>query len=128
MKIESLKILYKLCLIITGVSALNLSMNTYYTKLLLKRELRIFSLFSTSKTTETDLENQIPMPKNIDDLEMNLAILGNKAYWIQNNSIYSADVDDQGNFISSKAEQVDVFSLTKKELKTILKIVDSLNG
>jgi hypothetical protein len=68
------------------------------------------------------------MPKNIDDLEMNLAILGNKAYWIQNNSIYSADVDDQGNFISSKAEQVDVFSLTKKELKTILKIVDSLNG
>jgi hypothetical protein len=77
---------------------------------------------------------QIPQPKResqmarvINETRVNIAIMNNKAYWIRNNTVFSSKLDEEGNVDISNAEKVDVFSLSEKEMKSLMSIIDSLN-
>jgi hypothetical protein len=77
---------------------------------------------------------QIPQPKKesqmarvINETRVNIAIMNNKAYWIRNNTVFSSKLDEEGNVDISNAEKVDVFSLSEKEMKSLMSIIDSLN-
>lgn len=67
------------------------------------------------------------MDRVINETRVNIAIMNNKAYWIRNNTVFSSKLDEEGNVDISNAERVDVFSLSEKEMKTIISIIDSLN-
>lgn len=56
-----------------------------------------------------------------------VAIYKNTAYWVLNNVIYKARVDEDGNVIDSEAEQIDVFNLSEKEVNKLLAILDSIS-
>lgn len=56
-----------------------------------------------------------------------VAIYRNKAYWVLNNVIYKAEIDEDGNIMNDKAEEVDVFKLSEREVNNLLVILDSMN-
>jgi uncharacterized protein YaiL (DUF2058 family) len=58
---------------------------------------------------------------------ISVAIVENKAYWVHNNTVYRADIDTLGEIDTDNAKPIDVFSLSKKETKELLKILDSLS-
>ena len=81
------------------------------------------------------IKNQKPKNKNkgksqmknlIDKDSVNVAILNNKAYWVHNNTFYTAVIMENGEIDADNASPVDVFTASKKEAKNLLKILDSL--
>jgi hypothetical protein len=132
MKIKSTQTFYTLCLLIIGTSALNLSMNFYYLKHLSTNKLKQFNqlqtvdqILKTPQTIQKKKESQ--MARVINETRVNIAIMNNKAYWIRNNTVFSSKLDEDGNVDIANAEKVDVFSLSEKDMKTIIGIIDSLN-
>lgn len=71
-------------------------------------------------------KRQSQIEKIIDKQSVNVAIVDNKAYWVYNNTFYSADVNINGQIDADNAIPVDVFSASKKEASKLLKILDSL--
>ena len=67
------------------------------------------------------------MARVINETRVNIAIMNNKAYWIRNNTVFSSKLDEEGNVDIENAEKVDVFSLSEKEMKSLMSIIDSLN-
>jgi hypothetical protein len=67
------------------------------------------------------------MEQIFDKNSISVAIVENKAYWVHNNTIYRADIDTLGEIDTDNAKPIDVFSLSKKETKQLLKILDSLS-
>jgi len=65
------------------------------------------------------------MEKLLDLESVNVAIINDKAYWVFDNTFYTASVKD-GLIDTENAEPVDVFSASKKETVNLLKILDSL--
>lgn len=57
-----------------------------------------------------------------------VAIYKNKAYWVLNNVIYKAEIDEYGNILDDMAEEVDVFKLSEKEVDNLLNILDNINN
>jgi len=132
MKIKSTQTFYTLCLLIIGTSALNLSMNFYYLKHLSTNKLKQFNqlqtvdqILKTPQTIQKKKESQ--MARVINETRVNIAIMNNKAYWIRNNTVFSSKLDEDGNVDIANAEKVDVFSLSEKDMKAIIGIIDSLN-
>lgn len=66
------------------------------------------------------------MQKLIDKKSINVAIVDNKAYWVNNNVFYVAPIREDGLIDTDNAEPVDVFSVSKKQTKALLQILDSL--
>ena len=132
MKTESQKILYKLCLIITGTSAANLSMSFYFTKQLLKSKLLKFNQLQTVdemlKVPQSPAINEYETQteKHLAKIRTNFAIVNDKAYWVNNNKVYETMMRSDGTIDIKNAKIVDVFSLSEKEMKSLLKIIDSL--
>jgi GTP-binding protein EngB required for normal cell division len=132
MKIQYLQILYKLCLIITGTSAVNLSMNTYFIRQLLKKEFQKFSQLQTvdemMKIPQSPAINQYDgqLQEYLSKIRTNFAIVNDKAYWVKNNNVYESVVRSDGTIDIKNAKAIDVFSLSEKEMKSLLKIIDSL--
>ena len=132
MKIQYLQILYKLCLIITGISAVNLSMNTYFIRQLLKKEFQKFSQLQTvdemMKIPQSPAINQYDgqLQEYLSKIRTNFAIVNDKAYWVKNNNVYESVVRSDGTIDIKNAKAIDVFSLSEKEMKSLLKIIDSL--
>ena len=132
MEIKSQKILYKLCLIITGISAVNLSMNIYFIRQLLKKEFQKFSQLQTvdemMKIPQSPAINQYDgqLQEYLSKIRTNFAIVNDKAYWVKNNNVYESVVRSDGTIDIKNAKAIDVFSLSEKEMKSLLKIIDSL--
>ena len=132
MKIQYLQILYKLCLIITGISAVNLSMNIYFIRQLLKKEFQKFSQLQTvdemMKIPQSPAINQYDgqLQEYLSKIRTNFAIVNDKAYWVKNNNVYESVVRSNGTIDIKNAKTIDVFSLSEKEMKSLLKIIDSL--
>jgi hypothetical protein len=132
MKIQYLQILYKLCLIITGISAVNLSMNIYFIRQLLKKEFQKFSQLQTvdemMKIPQSPAINQYDgqLQEYLSKIRTNFAIVNDKAYWVKNNNVYESVVRSDGTIDIKNAKAIDVFSLSEKEMKSLLKIIDSL--
>ena len=55
-----------------------------------------------------------------------IAIVDKNAYWVHNNTFYVAEINDLGEIDTDNAKKIDVFSLSNKEAKNLLKILDSL--
>jgi hypothetical protein len=132
MKIRSAQTFYNLCLLIIGTSAFNLSINFYYLKHLSLNKLEnlnqlqtVEQMLKTPQIIQKKKESQ--MTKIINETRVNIAIMNNKAYWIRNNTVFSSKLDEDGNVDIANAEKVDVFSLSEKDMKTIIGIIDSLN-
>ena len=66
------------------------------------------------------------MDKIFSSQSINVAIVNNNAYWVHENIFYVANIDQDGRIETENAEPVDVFSLSEKETKNLLKILDSL--
>jgi hypothetical protein len=66
------------------------------------------------------------MQKVLEQGTIRVVIVDSLAYWVHNNSIYKAIVDEEGIINSEGAEVVDVFSLSNKEAKKLLDIIDSI--
>ena len=118
---------YSLCFSIIAQNAHNLNMNFY-------------SINSNQKKSWTNLEKKTPnnlkeknirkkmtqMQKVLEQGTIRVVIVDSLAYWVHNNSIYKAIVDEEGIINAAGAEIVDVFSLSNKETKKLLDIIDSI--
>lgn len=130
-RLEAL-LMYRLSLMLIGTSSMALSINAYY-----MRE-KFASLFYEKKGKKDMIQelfdnNPMPQPqlsqmqklqktKNID-----VAIVKNKAYWVQDNILYQADIHSSGEILTDEAKPVDVINMPEKQLKHIIEIVDSFN-
>ena len=135
MKIQYLQILYKLCLIITGTSAVNLSMNTYFIRQLLKKEFQKFSqlqtvdqILQTPQSSFIKENRQTQMSIYGNKNKTSVAFFNDKAYWIKNNQVYSSKLKEDGDLDIENAIAIDVFSLSDKEMNNFIKIIDKLRG
>jgi hypothetical protein len=102
--------------------------------------MNFYSINSNQKKSWTNLEKKIPnnlkeknirrkmtqMQKVLEQGTIRVVIVDSLAYWVHNNSIYKAIVDEEGIINSEGAEVVDVFSLSNKEAKKLLDIIDSI--
>lgn len=84
------------------------------------------NLFSNNNIEEEVIESQ--MVKALKKSIIKVAIYRNKAYWVLNNVIYTAEIDEDGNILNDNAEVVDVFKLSEKEVENLLTILDSINN
>lgn len=66
------------------------------------------------------------MTKIIDKNTVSVAIVEDSAYWVHNNNIYRAPVEDTGRIDTDNATKIDVFSLSDKDTKKLLSILDSI--
>lgn len=62
----------------------------------------------------------------IDRSTVRVAIVDDNAYWVNNNSIYKANIDEFGRIDLENAIVVDAFSLSEKETQKLLEIIDSI--
>ena len=131
MTIKLMLIFYKLCLIITGVSAINLSLNTYYIRQQLKKESPTFSELQTVdqivKTPKSKTALKSELHKNGDKGKSKVTVFGNSAYWKINGQIFSSKINERGDVDIENAEKIDVFSLSEIEMKNLFKILDNLD-
>jgi hypothetical protein len=70
------------------------------------------------------------MPNNDEDNDydnINVAVVNKKAYWVKNNTIYTALINEEGDVDISNAKKIDVFSLDQNEVNNLLKIIDKIN-
>jgi hypothetical protein len=56
-----------------------------------------------------------------------VAVVNKKAYWVKNNTIYTALINEEGDVDISNAKKIDVFSLDQNEVNNLLKIIDKIN-
>jgi hypothetical protein len=68
------------------------------------------------------------MQKAIDKIMIRVAVYDDNAYWISNNVLYRASVDSNGDIHNEEASEVDVFSMSDKEVKKLLNIIDSISN
>jgi hypothetical protein len=62
-----------------------------------------------------------------EDKMIKVVIIQDKAYWVSNNKFYVADAI-QGNPVQETAKELDTQTMSDKEIKKMLFILDSLNN
>lgn len=130
---EEMKKLYKAFLIITAVSAVNLSMIFFYTKQFQRirsknfnQSLIIDQILATPQIVDNKKESQMSRLEKIYNVQV--AVVDGFAYWVENNILYKVKLNSDGNINPDIAEPVDVMSMSEKEINKITKIVDSINN
>jgi hypothetical protein len=73
---------------------------------------------------ESKFQNQ--MQKLFEKNTLKISIVDGQAYWVYNNAIYKASIDNYGRIDAENAQQIDVFSLSDKEASGLLEILDSI--
>lgn len=58
--------------------------------------------------------------------QIKVVVIGDKAYWIQNNTFYEAMVTENGDIDQSLSKPVDTTNMPIEEVDRLLKIVDDL--
>ena len=74
------------------------------------------------------LNRESQMQKQVKKGIVKVAIYKNTAYWVLNNVIYRAEIDEYGNIKHENAEEIDVFKLSEKEVNNLLTILDSISS
>jgi hypothetical protein len=67
------------------------------------------------------------MERLIDKKTIRVAIEENMAYWVFDNKFYKTKVSRSGQIDTENAEEIDVFSLSRKEMDRLLSILDSIS-
>lgn len=131
MNINSQKNLFKICLTNAGGSIANLSMNSYFIIKAYAQRLKELQEMNKELTVNDIVDTPIidfARPEEYNELkEIEVAIFNNNAYWVKNNHMYVAKIDQHGDIDIKTTKEIDVFSLNKKELEALIKIVDTLN-
>lgn len=134
MKINPIYSFYTLCLMIIGTTPFNISINFYYLKTLKAKKSQDFNQLKNIdqilKTPQKFVEKEKPMLNNSEDDDydnISVAVVNKKAYWVKNNTIYTALINEEGDVDISNAKKIDVFSLDQNEVNNLLKIIDKIN-
>jgi hypothetical protein len=96
-------------------------MNFFSTNLKQRQDLKNLRISMKKRTKEKSQMNKL-LGKN----SISVAIVNKNAYWVHNNTFYVAKVDEFGEIDTDNAKEIDVFSLSNRETKNLLKILDSL--
>lgn len=113
LEILSLSLIALNSFVITGVAI-------FYSMIDKKQEITFTPTFNQeNKKTQ--------MQKAIEKVIIKVAIYDNNAYWVVNNTIYKASIDDYGNIDDTEAATIDVFDLSEKEVNNLLAIIDSIS-
>lgn len=72
-------------------------------------------------------KKQTQMQKLIRNSMVRIAIVEDVAYWVKDNQVFKSNFDEDGHLNLTGASAIDVFSLSEKETKKLLKIIDSLS-
>ncbi|MFZ9242578.1 MAG: hypothetical protein ACO295_05140 [Sediminibacterium sp.] len=67
------------------------------------------------------------MQRLLNKSTIRVAIVEDKAYWVNDHKFYMADIDETGRIDGENAEQIDVFSLPAKKVEKLLEILDSIS-
>jgi hypothetical protein len=134
------KILYKLWLSIIATNVCNLSLILFSTRLRLKKLLKTYNnhLQQTAnpklqnKMRVEDVPAEFGLKKTDSQLEkirkkniVKVAIIGDKAYWVHNNTFYQSNIIN-GYIDNEGASPIDAHNLSKKELDNLLKVLDNI--
>jgi len=74
-----------------------------------------------------DYNKKTQMQKAIEKIVIKVAIYDNNAYWVVNNTVYKASIDDDGQIDDTEAITINVFDLSEKEVDNLLAIIDSIS-
>ncbi len=84
-------------------------------------------LFRSRKTDSTDIED------DYDDffdgespVEIRVAIYGERAYWVYNNTFYESEVSREPDFDTARPINID--SLSQEEMKKLFTVLDDLEN
>jgi hypothetical protein len=58
--------------------------------------------------------------------QIKVLVVGDKAYWIQDNTFYETNVDDNGEIDQASSKPVDTTNLNDDEINMLMEIVDEL--
>lgn len=139
MKLKTLA--YKLWLSIIVTNVTNLSMILFSTRLRLKQLFDNYNSHLSSAANSKIQSNQMRI-HNIEALlgpdvkssqlsqirKKNLvrvAIVGEKAYWVHDNTFYESDIVD-GYIDNEAARPIDAHKLSKREFDKLLKVLDNI--
>jgi|688.fasta_scaffold1123832_1 hypothetical protein len=130
---NKMKRFYNACLVIIATSAINLSTTFYFVRQIsnkksknFNQEITVSQILKSPKIKNNLKESQ--MEKLEKESKVRVAVVKNVAYWAHENVLYSVDLEEDGQINLDKAKPVDVFSLSKKDLNHITKVVDSINS
>ena len=98
-------------------------MNFYHIK---SHQRKNFQNLKNNQVLKNNNKKISQMNKLLNKNSINVAIVDSNAYWVHDNVFYSTKVLDSGEIDTDNAKPVDVFSSSKKQLKFLLKIIDSL--
>ena len=88
----------------------------------------IYNKINISFTPDINHDNKkTQMQKAIEKIIIRVAIYNNNAYWVVNNTVYKASIDDNGKIDDTEATTINVFDLSEKEVKNLLAIIDSIS-
>jgi hypothetical protein len=91
------------------------------------KNIRKQSLFDILFYPENKDREKSQLKKIIDEGVVKVAIHDKTAYWVLNNVIYRANLDEDGKIDQDLAEEIDVFKLSEKEVNNLLTIIDSIS-
>ena len=120
---------YKMYFSIIVLNALNLNMIFFFSNFQpIKQSSNLENnLTSRSRSPRKEGKKKSQLKQLIDKNSVRVVIVDDNAYWVNNNSIYRAKVDEIGRIDVENANQIDVFSLSERETKSLLKIIDSIS-
>jgi len=135
------RILYKLWLSIIATNVCNLSLILFNTRYKVKKLLKTYNNQLRqvtnprlqSSVTVADIPAEFGLKKTDSQLEkvrkknvIKVAIIGDKAYWVHNNTFYQSNIVN-GYIDNEGASPIDAHNLSKKELDNLLKVLDNIS-
>lgn len=120
---------YKIWLSIISTSIINLSMIMFSIKRISNHN-KDNNVVSNNAKVDEDGRREKYMTQLERIREQNtirVAIVGDKAYWVQSNIFYESDVVD-GLIDSNATRAVDAHKLSKKEITDLLEILDQIRN
>jgi hypothetical protein len=93
----------------------------------------IFTFFENKRSEDLSISfnpfaRQSQLSKILDEGTVRVAIQDDSAYWVIDNILYKANIDQDGRILNENAERVDVFDLSEKEVSNLLSIIDNINS
>jgi hypothetical protein len=122
---------YSLYFSIISLSVFNLNMNLLLTGYQQKKSCQNYdkwSIENLKKTRPIVPKKETQMSKLANKTSVRVAIDGDYAYWVDNNVVFKAIIDDFGGIEVKNAKIIDVFSLSEKETEQLFKILDTISS
>lgn len=75
---------------------------------------------------ETHAREKDRLEDTLDDDEVRVALHDGVAYWLVDESIYHAPLDDDGEVVSEEAKPLDILALDNGQVEFLMEILDAL--